>query len=76
MSPVPLGTQTAVLSWSTRGTPVDRTRVADTTQLAVTHGDGAVPTTNGQAATVYVVACPIAGCPESFTRGSGAVGCA
>ena len=48
-SPVPLGTQTAVLSWSTSGMPPEVTRRAATTQLALTHGRGAVRQHEGAA---------------------------
>jgi hypothetical protein len=56
-----LGTHTAVLSWSTSGIPPDFTRRAVTVQEAVTQGDGEPGgSVNGQPATVYVVAWPMA----------------
>jgi len=51
ISGVPLGTQIAWLSSNKTGIPLDVTRVAAVTQLAVTQGDGAPDTLNAQPAT-------------------------
>jgi len=74
---VPVGVQIAWLSRSRRGTPPEETRTADVVHVAVTHGP--FPTIGGgiaQPATAYGAARVTAGCPETSTRGVGAVGSA
>jgi hypothetical protein len=49
---VPFGAQTAWLSWSSTGMPIERTRTAPVTHCAVTHGTGDPETLKGQPAIV------------------------
>jgi hypothetical protein len=66
----------AWLSSSNNGCPLEVTRVAAVTHVAVTHGEGAPLTLNGQPATAYGAAMVVVGWPLTSTRGLGAVGCA
>lgn len=73
-SGVPLGTQIAWLSSNNTGIPLDVTRVAAVTQLAVTQGDGEPETLNGQPVTVKGAGMVTMGWPPTNTFGLGEVG--
>ena len=57
ISGVPLGAQMAWLSSSNTGIPLEVTRVAAVTQVAVRQGDGAPDTLKAQPATINGAGC-------------------
>ena len=74
---MPVGTQMAWLSINSKGTPLEKIRVAEVIQVAVTHGP--LPAMGGgivQPATMYGLARVTVGCPPTDTRGLGTVGVA
>src|SRR5262249_22242743 len=77
ISGVPVGAQIAWLSSSSSGWAFEVTRVAAVIHCALTHGP--FPATGGgkaQPATTYGATIVTVGCPDTVTRGFGAVGCA
>jgi hypothetical protein len=70
---VPVGAQMAWLSCSNTGTPIELTRVAAITQVAVVQ-NGAGMEACGHPAMAYIQVCVTMGCPPTLTRGLGTVG--